>query len=95
VRKKVGEFYLFGFGYTDLLQRQLRPIAVNLNAPLHLHKIVARKLLRQRFKLVPHPRFDGSGAVAEFQSQISFPRRGVANFLLLHQKKSGDALFNG
>ena len=92
VRQIVAEFDLFGLGEAELLENQLEPIAVDFDAPLDLHEIVAADLFGAGFKLVPHAGFHGTAAVAELHAQIGFASGTVANFFFMNEEKAGDGL---
>src|SRR5260370_25947718 len=92
VREKIGKLDLFGLGAPELLKRELRFIAVDLDARLDFYEVVSVHVASGNFKLIPHARFDRSAAVAELQAQVSLSFPGIANFFFVDEKKSGDGL---
>ena len=62
--KKIRQLDFFRPGFAELQQRKLRPVAVKLYARFHFHKIIARDVMNHQLIFRPHPRFDGSAAVA-------------------------------
>src|SRR5260370_23472902 len=92
VTQIVAELDLFGLGETKLLENQLEPIAVEFDAALHLHEIVAMDVLGAGFKLVPHAGFHGTAAVAELHAKIGFASGTVADFFFMNDEKAGDRL---
>src|SRR6266851_1200085 len=93
MRQIIGEVDFFGLGEPQLDERELRPVAVNLDARLHLHEIVALDVFGGGFELVPHARFDGAAAVAEFEAKIRAALARVAQFFFVHEEKTSDVLF--
>ncbi len=94
VREIVGEIDFFWLGEAQLLHRELRAIAIDLDSGLHFDEIVAIYVFCGGFKLVPHAGFDGAAAVAELQAEIRAAFARVAQFLFMHEEKSGDALLS-
>ncbi len=88
VRKKIRQVDLCRLRHTELLQRQLGFVAVNFDARLHLHKIVAIHFLGVRLKLFPHARFDGAAAITEFHPQVRLSRRWYCGLLSHAQGKN-------
>src|SRR5215472_7207055 len=88
--EEIAKVNLFRLGDTELLQGELGAVAVELDAGLHLDEIVAVHFLGGGFKLVPHARFDGTGAVAKLHAEIGLAIGGAANFLFMNEKKAGN-----
>ncbi len=89
----VGEINFFGFSNANLHERELRLVAVDLDAGLNLYEIVAIDVFCDDFKLLPHTRFDRAAAVTKFQTKVSAAFAGVADFLLVNEEKSSNGLF--
>jgi len=70
----------------------LRPVAIDFDASLDLHEIIARDAFDGSFELIPHACFDGAAAVAELKAQIGFAFASVADLLFTNKKKCGDGL---
>ena len=89
----VGDVDFFGLGDADLDHRELRAIAVDLDAGLHFDEVVAIDVFGDDFELIPHAGFDGAAAVAEFHAEIGAAFARVADFFFVNQEKTGDGLF--
>jgi hypothetical protein len=92
VRKIIAEFNFFGFGEPELLENQLESITVEFDAALDLHEIVAMNVLGADFELIPHAGFHGTAAIAKLHTKIGFAGGAAADFLFMHEEKTGDGL---
>src|ERR1700720_1364011 len=93
MRQIVGEVDLFRPGAAHLNEGELRPVSIDFDARLDLDEIVAVDVFRGDFKLLPHARFDGAAAVAEFQTQIGAAFAGIADFFFMNEEETRDGLF--
>src|SRR5260370_26429715 len=73
--------------------RRGTPEEIDVAARVHLREIVALDVFRGGFELVPHARFDGAAAVAEFEAKIRAALARVAQFFFVHVEKTSDVLF--
>src|SRR5262249_50620321 len=80
-------------GLSNLQQRQLRALAVELNARFDLDDVLARDFLRHDLEFRPHAGFDGAGAVAQLKPQIRLPFLGIAQLFGANQEEACDGLF--
>src|SRR6266404_4382459 len=92
VRQIVGEVDLFGLGEAQLDERELRLVAVDLDARLHFYEVVAMNVLGGGFELVPHASFDGAAAVTELKAKIRAALARVAQFFFVNKEKTSDVL---
>ena len=68
VGQKIDEVDFVGPGAANLLEGELGPVAIDFDAGLHFHEVIAVDVPGDDVEEIPHAGFDGAAAVAELEA---------------------------